>query len=189
MKKLHLTVEEQNKLVVSTDQVLSDDYSHLVEKLFVMAETLIEGDRLFALKSRIGDIQTEIWNEIHNEGIRNMRSCFICKSREDKDTETFQYSKEEYTEGTQCFKVRMHTSVDMELGKLLRRLRNLFKMIFLNDKQQNSIFQELRSIIEPMGNIMAKKIRGVTSSALERGDSATQVQDLPTSEPYSGCCG
>lgn len=183
MKKLHLTVGEQNRLVRSTDHVLSDDYSQLSEKLFVMAETLIEGDRLFALKSRIGDIQTEIWNEIHNAGIRNMRSCFICKNREDKDTETFQYSKEQYLKGTQCFKLRMHQSVDLELGKLIRRLRNLFKTMFLNDKQQNSIFLELKSIIEPMGNVMAKRIRGVVISVFEQGDS------VGDSEPYSGCCG
>jgi len=163
MEKLHLSAEDQGKLSKSIHRIMVDSYTRLERELSTMAEILVEGDRLFALKERIKNIQREEWQRISSGISMSIQSHFICKTCGQKEIKPVHCSKGEYSKGVEALIESIHYSIHSELDKLLKKLKNLFEMIFLGSKQQNRIGQELEDIIdssrkEIIGNI----IRAVT---------------------------
>lgn len=163
MEKLHLSTEDQGKLNESVGRVMADSYTRLQKELFTIADVLIEGDRLFALKERIKSIQDEEWSRISSGISMDIRSHFICKTCGQKEPKPVHYSREEYSRGMEVFIENIHHSIYSELDKLSERLNNLFEMIFLDDKQQNRIGRELEDITDSnRKKIIGNIIRGVT---------------------------
>lgn len=159
MQKLHLSAEDQGKLNKSIHRVIADSYAQLKKELSTVTEILIEGDRLFALKERTKNIQDEGWGRISSEISMNIQSHFICKTCGQKEPKPVHYSREEYSRGVEALMEGIHHSIHSELDKLLERLKNLFEMIFLDDKQQDRIGAELEDIIDSnrkkiIGNIV-----------------------------------
>lgn len=142
MEKVKLSHKQEKDIRATVGTILRDKYGELQGRLLTTMDSTVESDRqVEGIKSRVKDIQGQLWDEIHRQEESILSSIFFLDATKPTDE-----SASEVGKAVEEFIQKVNLMIMDEFVGFAFRLKNLMGMIFSNSK--------LKCVVEEVDRIV-----------------------------------